>query len=355
MKRRVTLAMIAEACGTSIGTVDRALNDRPGINQQTKQQILEAAENLGYCRNLRSKHRRIALVDYNSGSSLHNTILRGAACAKAEVSANSIDVDIFTSSRLDEDAQCQLLDKVYDMGFDAVLVNALGGKVDAKIGRFIQAGIPIATFNTDAPNTRRLFYVGCDDTVAGKLSGELVGKMIIPNQAVVVVGNFVRQAPSIHRFSGFCEVIQKDFSRIHLVPRVSYYQDEDGAEQEITRIIQEYDGDDLSMIYVIDHTGTVGAIRALKALNRKDIHLFGYDPCPIVIDALQDRWCTAAIYQNPYLQAVKLMAEHLLSGWVPRQSPCLNVVPRFTFKYNATLQDDLDFFGLVTEDRKSSV
>jgi len=44
----VTTKDIAEACGVSRGTVDRALNDRPGINPETKKQVLQMAEKMGY-------------------------------------------------------------------------------------------------------------------------------------------------------------------------------------------------------------------------------------------------------------------------------------------------------------------
>ncbi|HBQ63615.1 MAG TPA: hypothetical protein DD727_01540 [Clostridiales bacterium] len=39
---------IALACGVSQGTVDRALNNRPGINSETKMRILETARKMGY-------------------------------------------------------------------------------------------------------------------------------------------------------------------------------------------------------------------------------------------------------------------------------------------------------------------
>jgi LacI family transcriptional regulator len=44
----ITSKEIAEACGVSRGTVDRALNNRPGINEETRKLILETAERLGY-------------------------------------------------------------------------------------------------------------------------------------------------------------------------------------------------------------------------------------------------------------------------------------------------------------------
>ncbi|MDY3917570.1 MAG: LacI family DNA-binding transcriptional regulator [Candidatus Limivivens sp.] len=45
---RATIKDIAEHCNVSVGTVDRALNDRPGISQKTKEKILQAVEELDY-------------------------------------------------------------------------------------------------------------------------------------------------------------------------------------------------------------------------------------------------------------------------------------------------------------------
>ena len=45
---RITSRELAKICGVSIGTVDRALNNRPGINPQTKERILRAGQELGY-------------------------------------------------------------------------------------------------------------------------------------------------------------------------------------------------------------------------------------------------------------------------------------------------------------------
>lgn len=44
----VTIKDIAEHCRVSVGTVDRALNNRSGISEKTKDRILKAAEELNY-------------------------------------------------------------------------------------------------------------------------------------------------------------------------------------------------------------------------------------------------------------------------------------------------------------------
>lgn len=45
---RVTIKDIAATCGVSAGTVDRALNNRTGISEKTRNKILKAAEEMNY-------------------------------------------------------------------------------------------------------------------------------------------------------------------------------------------------------------------------------------------------------------------------------------------------------------------
>lgn len=50
-QRKVTVKDLARICGVSIGTIDRAINDRGGINPGTKKKILEAARANGFVKN----------------------------------------------------------------------------------------------------------------------------------------------------------------------------------------------------------------------------------------------------------------------------------------------------------------
>src|SRR5512140_732461 len=53
--RRVGIKDIARALGVSIGTVDRALHDKPGINPTTRERVLATATSLGYRPNLAAR------------------------------------------------------------------------------------------------------------------------------------------------------------------------------------------------------------------------------------------------------------------------------------------------------------
>ena len=49
------LREIAAAAGISIGTVDRALHNRAGVNPKTRNQVLKIAEKLGYKPNIAAR------------------------------------------------------------------------------------------------------------------------------------------------------------------------------------------------------------------------------------------------------------------------------------------------------------
>ncbi len=53
---RATIAEIARAAGVSTATVDRTLNNRPGVKERTRNQVLDAAVRLGYL----PEHRAVA-------------------------------------------------------------------------------------------------------------------------------------------------------------------------------------------------------------------------------------------------------------------------------------------------------
>ncbi|MFQ9799464.1 MAG: helix-turn-helix domain-containing protein [Clostridia bacterium] len=50
-KDKITSDELARLCGVSQGTIDRALNNRPGISPKTKQKVLQMAKDHGFIKN----------------------------------------------------------------------------------------------------------------------------------------------------------------------------------------------------------------------------------------------------------------------------------------------------------------
>ena len=340
MSKKVTMSMIARECDTSIGTVDRALNGRTGINPQTKELILATAKRLGYKPNQlagalsRKKQYRIAIIYCREHADFYQYVTQGIQKAITELADYGITVDLFQSESLSVIEQCAILSSIDVEKYDGFAINSAGVETDVFINRFTDRGKAVITFNTDAPATRRLFFVGANPRHSGNLGGELVGKMMNGEGTVAALGSFLMTNAFIERFIGFYEVIQREYPKITLCPFKECYDNEQSAKRETIKILEEHP--DIQMLYLTGCAGTAGAIEALKTLNRKDIRLIGYDLTTPIAEAIHDGWCTAILFQDPFQQgyyATTLLARHLLEGWMPKQ-PLLAIESRIMMKYN---------------------
>ena len=96
---RVTLKEIAERAGVSIGTVDRALNNRPGVSERSKRRVEQIAAELGYRPNRfasalsRRSEKRIAAVFPDRPAAFYGEIERGVDRAAAELRDFGVSVE----------------------------------------------------------------------------------------------------------------------------------------------------------------------------------------------------------------------------------------------------------------------
>ncbi len=95
----VTMKKIAEICGVSRGTVDRALNGRGRVNAETAQNILEVAKQLGYEPNpagkaLAARKNRpvIGVVIPSEGNPLFDEGLHGMKVAVKEYAIYGLQI-----------------------------------------------------------------------------------------------------------------------------------------------------------------------------------------------------------------------------------------------------------------------
>src|ERR1700712_497797 len=98
---------IARALGVSIGTVDRALHNRPGISPKTRDRVLKAAAKLGYkpnaaARNLKLGRRLHFGIFLPKEVSFFFDILRDGIRAAADQAGENIRLEFHTYPRLGE-------------------------------------------------------------------------------------------------------------------------------------------------------------------------------------------------------------------------------------------------------------
>ena len=337
---RVTLDMIAARAGVSIGTVDRALNNRDGINEETRKRVLEVADKLNYQPNKlagvlgRKKKTRIGIVYPVFDRDFNAAIDKGVTDAANELFDFGVTVDKIRFELQSPEMAYEKLQSIDLSQYDGFAINSVGRAIEEAINGFVDSGVPVITFNTDFPNSSRLFYIGSDLQQAGMMAGEMLAILIGYTGKVAVLGDFTRLTPSIERFSGFCEFLQTHYPDIHIHACAKSYNDTKAMSKRLIDLVELIP--DISGVFCTGYTSTIGALDALKALNRTDIQAIGFDITPKTIKSIRENHLKALIYQDPYKQgysAVNMLSRHLLEGYLPEKSH-VYVENRIVFRSN---------------------
>ena len=324
---RITLKRIAEEAGVSIGTVDRALNNRAGVNEASKQRVLEVARALGYRPNLfasalsRKSTIRIGVVFPAQPAAFYREIENGIDQAASELADYGVTVEKIRFDLHSAEQMQACLRGLIGAGFDGLAINAAGQAETEDIDQLVNAGIPVVTFNTDALGSKRLFYIGSNTRESGRMAGELLSMLLGGEGYVTVLGNFARTMPFLERFGGFIEYMQSGQTQLTVYPCMECGGDAGEIGASLETLLSHMP--ELKGIFCTGYSSTIGTVNALKRLNRRDIRLIGYDLTDETVDALRDGWCDMLLYQEPFeqgYQAARLLARHLLNDWLPRQT-----------------------------------
>ncbi len=326
MEEKVTIAKIARECGTSIGTVDRALNNRSGINPHTRDMVLSTAERLGYKTNKlagalgRKKLMRIAVIYPNAPVDFYSCIDKGIRKAGQEISDFGVQLNVFRYGVDGAEDELRLLESIDCSKFDAIALDPLNAASAEYVEKFTAAGKPVALFNNDLPGSSRLFFVGSDPLQVGSIGADVLGFLMCGKGSAAVLGNFTHSMPFVGRFDGFCNAMYRLYPDIVIRSCADCRHDGDITEKNIENFLSTADG--TKGIFCTSYSSTMGAINALRRLERKDVYILGFDVSNTITKAIKDGVCQAVLYQDPYKQAfqtIQLLSRHILEGWKPRE------------------------------------
>jgi ribose transport system substrate-binding protein len=166
------------------------------------------------------------------------------------------------------------------------------------INAAIAQGTPVITVDSDAPNSKRVMFVGTDNFRAG---GESAKRMadILKGQGQVVVITIPGQLNVDERLRGVNETLKK-YPGIKIVQAIDDKGDPRVANDNIAALLKakaKIDG-----IISLEASGGSGAAEALHRLDVK-IPIVGFDKDPETLDWIDRDGITATVTQKPYVMA----------------------------------------------------
>ncbi|MBU9736663.1 LacI family DNA-binding transcriptional regulator [Diplocloster agilis] len=337
--KKVTLKQIAELADTSIGTVDRALNGRGRINELTKQRILQIADDLGYRPNKlasnlsRNKQLHLGILYPKYPTYFFDEMTAGVEQAAHALTDYNVDIRAFRCDYLNPASQLPLLDELKPEDYDGFVLNAGGSALIPSINRLADAGVTVATFNSDVRGSKRLFHVGVDPYLAGRISGELMGKIMGNQGSVCCLSGFHSVDAHTERMRGFIDKISEDYPGITVAGEFEYLDSDQMAEEISEKMFRENPG--IGGVYTTSSPGAIGVGWYLD--KHPDVPrpvVSGFDVTQQLCTLTKKDLCTFVIYQNPSAQAyhsLMLLADYLLQGVLPGKKH-LMLQPRIVLK-----------------------
>lgn len=332
MAAKMTQHIIAEKLGVSIGTVDRALHDRPGINAQTKQKILDFVRQSAYKPDRiasslarKAKPTRIGVILQSEPEFFWSRVRQGVQAAASELADYGVDLTIRTTASIRKPAEiAALLRKYINESADAVvLVPANDAGLRVLIDEATEKGIRIITLNDDIEQSKRLFYVGPQMRQGGRIAGELMGRYLGETGHVAIVNGSIDSVDYSERIAGFKAVLDEQFPEIRVASVYRY--DSDHLKENLDRVIQSFvdSADNIAGIYDVDGATLyqIGDYVRKNGLFGRFV-IVGHELWDRVEKLIEEDIIQVCINQDPFAQgyyAVKLLVNTIHNGYKPDQ------------------------------------
>jgi LacI family transcriptional regulator len=303
MKKRPTIADLAQTSGVSVTTVNRILGGSGSVRAKTIHRVQDAAESIGfYGLGVIEDRKKRALPSYRFGFLLQQStrdlyrlfgakIVEAAARRQHEKVEPLIDfVDILEPQNI--------ADRLEALGRRCDAVAVIAGD-HPLIGQTIQSlkagGKPVIAYITDQSAPHRAGFVGTDNWKLGRTAAWFLAQMSPSSGRIAVfIGN--------HRYQ--CQDISDASFRSYMREHAPHLQVDDSRPtheepQEAYRIVRELLSalDDLRGIYIVGG-GISGVLRALREApeeKRNKVRVVCRDIGPETRKGLTEGLITAAL------------------------------------------------------------
>ncbi|MEM8792575.1 MAG: LacI family DNA-binding transcriptional regulator [Pseudomonadota bacterium] len=300
---RPTVHDIAKEAGVSLATVDRVLNARPGVRDQTIAKVQAAIDRIGYVRDTfaanlaRQRQYRFAFILPAAPSQFARTLKDALKEAYASQLADRVLLKTIDIPTQDPHAIVRSLRGLNTSALDGVAIMAPETpQVRDAIARLKDEGLAVVTLISDLPNSRRDHFIGINNVAAGRTAGQLMGNFLGPDGEILIVSNSMRSRDSLERRLGFDDVIASDFPGLTVLPSVESYDDPQRMERVVGAVIAARPA--LAGVYSMG-AGNTSLLAALRESGRlKDLTVIAHELTPMTRRCLQENEIAAVINQN---------------------------------------------------------
>ena len=207
--------------------------------------------------------------------------------------------------------QVQILEDLINKGVDGIGLAPLdAASVEPVIAQAKAAGIPVVTFDSDAPNSERVAYYGTDNRAAGGKQAEVMAEALGGKGKIAIVTGSLVMANLNERIEGVKEVLTAKYPDIELVATIA--TDDDFAKGLDASEAMLRAHPDLNGVIAVSMTGSVAMPKVLADpafADRGDLVVVSFDDFEDTLKGIRDGHILATLVQRP-----KQMGVYVIEG-----------------------------------------
>lgn len=330
--KKITLKDISEQSGYSLVTVHRAMNNKEGVSEEVRREILSLAERMGYTTNyiasaLRRRQVNIAVVmPRDMKKQYFHYLWQGYRDYAAGISQYNINMLEYSYTPGHEEEQLELLNTLYYTKgnfLDGLIVTPEVNSADIKcvISKFTARGVTVVLVDNDLRDSGRLCCIAPNDTNTGQLAAEFMNMALSGRTGTILVAKGNEDSLS-HKYNleGF-----SDYIRAHNQELTLLCMDECEDRAENKKMLKETlkSRRDIIAAYSVRARNTIPLCEAVMETGRRNqVFLVGSDLFPESAQMLKQGVLKAIVYKNPYqkgCRALEILFEHLIKGISPQR------------------------------------
>jgi ribose transport system substrate-binding protein len=186
---------------------------------------------------------KIAMIAKSSTNPVFLSARTGAEAAAKELSkSHGVPIEIvwLTPPAEDGQVQAQRLAQAVNEGATAALISCSdAGKVTGAINDAVARGVPVMTFDSDAPDSKRFAFYGVDDIKTGQaVMDELAKQMSEKGNIAILAGN--QNAPNLRKRVQGVQEAAKKYPGIKIVDTFYHTETPQDAAAEVIRVQNAY-------------------------------------------------------------------------------------------------------------------
>lgn len=173
---------------------------------------------------------------YLVANNTHLAYWQSAAAGLKKFSSESrVQAEMRGPANFDPQAEAQTFQKVVALHPAGIMVSVVDpAAMTPEINAALADGIPVITIDSDAPQSRRLFFIGTNNRAAGRLGGQALADSL-HGMGNVVIFTIPGQPNLDERLEGYNDVLA-NYPNIH----VASIEDMHGGPQIVTQKTEKY-------------------------------------------------------------------------------------------------------------------